>query len=75
MGRKDLTAMIKRDRNHPSVMWSIGNEIKEQAMTDGYKTARFLTEICHNLDPTRPVSAGFNNHNAAIKTVWLPKWM
>jgi hypothetical protein len=25
--------------------WSIGNEIKEQAMTDGYKTARFLTEI------------------------------
>jgi beta-galactosidase len=30
------------DRNHPSVvMWSIGNEIKEQAMTDGYKTARF----------------------------------
>lgn len=65
---KDLTAMIKRDRNHPSVvMWSIGNEIREQGMPEGREIARFLTKICHNLDPTRPVSAGFNNHNAAIK--------
>ena len=65
---KDLTAMIKRDRNHPSViMWSIGNEIREQGMPEGKEMTRFLTKICHNLDPTRPVSAGFNNHNAAIK--------
>ena len=65
---KDLTAMIKRDRNHPSViMWSIGNEIREQGMPEGKKMTRFLTKICHDLDPTRPVSAGFNNHNAAIK--------
>ena len=28
---KDLTDMVKRDRNHPSVMmWSIGNEVLEQ---------------------------------------------
>ena len=65
---KDLTAMIKRDRNHPSVvMWSIGNEIREQAMPEGAAIARLLTKICHDLDPTRPVSAGFNVHNAAIK--------
>lgn len=65
---KDLTAMIKRDRNHPSVIiWSIGNETREQGMPDGYKITRFLTKISHDLDPTRPVSAGFNNHNAAIK--------
>ncbi len=65
---KDLTAMIKRDRNHPSVvMWSIGNEIREQGMADGYKIARFLTKISHDLDPTRPVSAGFNNWMGAIK--------
>lgn len=65
---KDLTAMIKRDRNHPSViMWSIGNEIREQGMPEGKEMTRFLTKICHDLDPTRPVSAGFNNHNAAIK--------
>jgi beta-galactosidase len=65
---KDLTAMLKRDRNHPSVvMWSIGNEVREQGMAEGSEIARCLTKICHNLDPTRPVSAGFNNHNAAIK--------
>lgn len=65
---KDLTAMIKRDRNHPSVViWSIGNEIREQGMEDGYKIARFLTKISHDLDPTRPVSAGFNNWKGAIK--------
>jgi beta-galactosidase len=65
---KDITAMIVRDRNHPSViMWSIGNEIKEQGMPTGNTMARFLTQICKKLDSTRPVSAGFNNHNAAIK--------
>ena len=65
---KDLTTMIKRDRNHPSViMWSIGNEIREQGMPEGAAMARFLTKIAHDLDPTRPVSAGFNNYNGAIK--------
>ena len=66
--QKDLTAMIKRDRNHPSVvMWSIGNEIREQGMPEGAQMAKFLTKICHDLDPTRPVSAGFNNWKGAIK--------
>lgn len=65
---KDLTSMIKRDRNHPSVvMWSIGNEIREQGMPEGAAMAKFLTKISHDLDPTRPVSAGFNNWKGAIK--------
>lgn len=65
---RDLKAMIHRDRNHPSViMWSIGNEIREQKDKNGAEVARFLTEICHREDPTRPVTAGFNNHNEAIK--------
>jgi beta-galactosidase len=35
---KDLTAMLRRDRNHPSViMWSVGNEIPEQVATDNDK--------------------------------------
>lgn len=65
---RDLQAMIRRDRNHPSViMWSIGNEIREQKDKNGAEVARMLTEICHREDPTRPVTAGFNNHNDAIK--------
>lgn len=65
---KDLRAMLRRDRNHPSVViWSIGNEIREQSRPDGKETARFLTAICHESDPTRPVSSAFNQHTAAIK--------
>lgn len=65
---RDIQAMVRRDRNHPSVViWSIGNEIREQGKADGAEVARRLTEICHREDPTRPVTAGFNNHNNAIK--------
>ena len=64
----DLTDMIIRDRNHPSIiMWSTGNEVLDQSYEDGKDTARFLTDICHKLDPTRPVTAGFNNSEDAIK--------
>jgi len=77
---KDLCAMIHRDRNHPCViMWSIGNEIGEQGRSDGADVARFLTDICHREDPTRPVTAGFNNPAGAIKNgladvVDVPGW-
>lgn len=66
---KDLRNMVRRDRNHPSViMWSIGNEIREQGHSqDGKFIAQFLADICRDEDPTRPVTAGFNAHNEAIK--------
>lgn len=65
---RDLQAMIRRDRNHPCIiMWSIGNEIREQNQRDGAEVARMLVDICHREDPTRPVTAGFNGHIAAIK--------
>ncbi len=67
---KDMIAMLHRDRNHPSVfLWSIGNEINEQGSKDGFgaKLAGFLTGICHREDPTRPVTAGFNSPQSAIK--------
>ena len=65
---QDLRDMIRRDRNRPSIiMWSIGNEIKEQNSADGYIIARELARICKEEDANRPTTAGFNNFSAAIK--------
>jgi beta-galactosidase len=56
---KDTEALLKRDRNHPSViLWSIGNEVMNLDTKRGKKDARMLADICRRLDPTRPVVAG-----------------
>jgi beta-galactosidase len=52
----DLVTMLHRDRNHPSiVLWSVGNEIPEQASVEGVSILRYLQDICHREDPTRCV--------------------
>lgn len=56
--QRDLTSMILRDRNHPSViLWSIGNEINERATPEGVAIGKDLAALAHKLDPTRKVTA------------------
>jgi beta-galactosidase len=64
----DLTAMVKRDRNHPSViLWSIGNEIQDTHHAEGAVIARELLQIVRKSDPTRPVTLAMNNVPSANK--------
>lgn len=62
--RRDIEAMVLRDRNHPSVfIWSIGNEVMEQWLKDdsGETIAIELAGIVRSLDDTRPVTAACND--------------
>ena len=55
---KDWRAELERDRNHPSiVLWSIGNEVPDQGMPDGFRIGAELARIAHEEDPTRPTTA------------------
>ncbi len=53
----DLSAMVLRDRNHPSVIvWSLGNEIPEAFVERGGAMARKLADHVRALDPSRPLT-------------------
>ncbi|MEW6597028.1 MAG: beta-galactosidase GalA [Pseudomonadota bacterium] len=67
-GMRQLELMVKRYRNSPSIiLWSIGNEewvLQEGQMAKpGARIAKSMVQLCHQLDPTRPVSAAVNGNN------------
>ena len=69
---RDIENLVLANRNHPAiVMWSIGNEIPEQGMKGGRETAAHLQDLCHRLDPTRPVTQGCDRPDIALKTGFL----
>ena len=66
---KDIENLVLNHRNHPSiVMWSIGNEIPEQWSKEGREISEHLQDICHKLDPTRPVTQGMDQAEGALKS-------
>ncbi len=66
---RDITNLVLNHRNHPSIiMWSIGNEIPEQWSEEGREISRHLQQLCHDLDPSRPVTQGMDRADAALKS-------
>lgn len=64
---RDMVNMLRHYRNNPSVvMWSIGNEVPTQCSAEGYKVAKFLLDICHREDPTRPVTCGMDQVSCVL---------
>ena len=57
--QRDLTAMVCRDRLHPSIFcWSTGNEVIERKKIEIVKTAHLMAEHVRSLDPQhRPVTS------------------
>jgi len=52
-----LERMIRRDRNHPSViLWSLGNEEPHQATERGARINAEMARHVKRLDPTRPIT-------------------
>ncbi len=66
---KDIVNLVHATRNHPSiVMWSSGNEVPDQWGSEGVKRAKWLQEIFHREDPTRPVTVGMDQVKATMES-------
>jgi beta-galactosidase len=59
---QDLRALVRRDRNCPSVIiWSFGNEVGEQYTgEDGAKVAKRLHDVIKQEDAGRPTTSAMN---------------
>lgn len=64
---KDVVNLVQATRNHPCiVMWSSGNEVPDQWGSEGVKRAKWLQDIFHREDPTRPVTVGMDQVKATM---------
>lgn len=64
---RDMRDTIRRDRNHPSIiLWSVGNEIHDTPREElAKRILRGLVDVCHEADPTRPVTQALFRPNVS----------
>lgn len=61
--QKDIEAMVKRDRNRPSVIiWGLGNEVENQAQDSMLRILSMLYHHIKVMDESRPVTYAMNPH-------------
>lgn len=66
---KDVVNLVQATKNHPSiVMWSAGNEVPDQWGNEGVKRAKWLQDLFHREDPTRPVTVGMDQVKAVMQS-------
>ena len=53
-------------------MWCIGNEVPNQWNEGDCKIAKWLQDICHREDPTRPVTQGMDVPDAVVNIILQP---
>jgi beta-galactosidase len=65
--KTDARDTVRRDRNHPSViLYSVGNEIHDTPKAELVKgILKGLVEVCHENDPTRPVTQALFRPNVS----------
>lgn len=81
---RDIASMVRRDRNHPSIiMWSVGNEIPEQfragdigmrlrRAVHAHDTTRPITQAYHRIEPWDSVSEHGFEHVDVVGYNYLP---
>ena len=61
--QSEVEAMVKRDRNRPSVIiWGVGNEVENQGQDSMLQILEMLVAHLKKFDKTRPVTCAMNPH-------------